>query len=151
MLIDAILSMLLSLSPFGEAKVGIPYAIYKGVDIHLTFFICLFANILVFPIMYFFLNSINKHFFKWRPYKKAAIYVAKRAKNGAKKGIHKYGYWGLMFFVLIPLPGTGVYAGTIASYIFRFEKKKSFIANSIGITISSLIIWGVTVASLYRM
>ena len=142
------IAILLSLSPFGEAKVGLPYAMLKGVNVYLAFSLCLIANILIFPLMYFFLNSLNRYFFKWRPYKKSAVFVARRAKEGAKKGIHKYGYWGLMLFVMIPLPGSGVYAGTIVSYLFRFKKRKAFIANTIGITLSSLIVWGVTIASM---
>lgn len=148
MLSDIIISMLLSISPFGEAKIGIPYGLIKGLNSYLCLFLCLIANILVFPLMYFFLNYINQHLFKWRPYKRSAIYVAQRAKKGAKKGIHKYGFWGLIAFVMLPIPGTGVYAGTIAAYIFRFNKKKAFVANSIGITLSSLIVWGISLASL---
>ncbi|WP_332911714.1 small multi-drug export protein [Algoriphagus boritolerans] len=45
----------------------------------------------------------------------------------------KYGFWGLMIFVLVPIPGTGVYAGTIAGYLFGLERKKAFLANTIGI------------------
>lgn len=145
---DVFWSALLSISPLGEAKVGIPYALVQGVNIYITFAICLLANILVFPLMLFFLKNINRYLFKFRTYKRSAIFVAKRARDGAKNGIHKYGYWGLIFFVMLPIPGTGVYAGTIASYIFRFNIKKAFIANTIGITLSSLIVWSISVASI---
>lgn len=143
-----IIGALLSISPFGEAKAGIPYALLKGVNIYLSFGLCLAANIAVYPIMLYFLKSVNRYFFRWNTYKKSAVYVARRAKNGAQKRIQKYGFWGLVFFVMIPLPGTGVYAGTIVSYIFRFGEKKSFIANTVGITISSVIVWFVTVTSM---
>lgn len=148
MLKDIIIAFFLSLSPLGEAKAGIPYALLKGINIYLALGLCLAANILVYPLMHFFLSSINRYFFRWRTYKKSAVFVARRAKNGAKNNIHKYGYWGLMLFVMIPFPGTGVYAGTIVSYIFRFERKKSFLANSVGITLSSIIVWCVTLASM---
>lgn len=148
MVLDILIAMLWSISPFGEAKVGIPYALFNDVNIYLAFIFCLIANILVFPVMIFFLDSVNRLFFRWRFYKKSAVWVARRAKTGARKGIEKYGFWGLMIFVMVPLPGTGVYAGTIASYIFRFERKKAFLANSIGIFLSSVIVWTVTVLSI---
>lgn len=148
MILDLIVAMLWSISPFGEAKVGIPYALFNDVNIYLAFIFCLFANILIFPIMLFFLDSVNRLFLKWRFYKKSALWVAKRAKTGAKKGVEKYGFWGLIVFVMMPLPGTGVYAGTIASYLFNFDRKKAFIANTIGITLSSIIVWTVTVLSM---
>lgn len=148
MIKDIIIAILLSLSPFGEAKVGIPYGMLNHVNIYLVFITCLIANILVFPMMMFFLEKINKSLLKWGFYKRSAIYVARRAKNGSGKQIKKYGFWGLMFFVMIPLPGTGVYAGSIATYLFKIEKTKAFTANVIGISISSLIIWVTTYISM---
>ena len=140
MLKEIIISILWSLSPFGEAKVGIPYGIANGLNPFLVFVICFGANVLVYPIMIFFLKHINSSFLRWRFYKKSAIWIARRAKTGSGNKIKKYGFWGLIFFVSIPLPGTGVYAGTIASYIFKIERKKAFWANTIGIFISSVIV-----------
>lgn len=143
-----ITAILLSLSPLGESKVGIPFGLLNNINIYLVFVLCLTANILVFPLMMFFLENINRHLLKWGFYKTTAIYVARRAKSGSGKQIKKYGFWGLLIFVMIPLPGTGVYAGSIASYIFNIEKKRAFMANSIGITLSALIIWGTTVLTM---
>lgn len=94
--------------------------------------------------MMFFLEHINRNLLRWHAYKKMAIWIARRAKVGSGDKIKKYGFWGLIFFVMIPLPGTGVYAGSIAGYIFKVETKTAFKANAIGIIISSLIVWGTT-------
>ncbi|SNY94830.1 COG2426 family protein [Flagellimonas pacifica] len=145
-MVDLLTSMLWSLSPFGEAKVGIPYGIMKGLNSYLVFGACFLANVAVFPLMMFFLEHINRYLIRWRFYKKSAIYVAKRAKTGSGKKIEKFGFFGLMFFVMIPLPGTGVYAGSIASYLFGIEKKKAFWANTIGIFISSVFVWTVAIS-----
>lgn len=148
MILDIIIAMLWSISPFGEAKVGIPYAILNGVNIYLAYLVCFVANVLVFPLMTFFLDVLNRYFFRWYHYKKAALFVARRAKAGAGKNVTKYGFWGLMIFVLVPIPGTGVYAGTIAAYLFRFERKKAFLANTIGIFFSCVIVWATTLAAM---
>lgn len=144
---ELINAALWSISPFGEAKVGLPYAILNGVNPWIAFIVCYIANVLVFPVMYFFLHFINKHFLKWRFYKIGAIKVAKRAKKGAGKGLKKYGFWGLIIFVMIPIPGTGVYAGTIAAYLFGLPKRHAFAANSIGIFFSCVIVWVATVVA----
>lgn len=141
MFLDILIAMLWSISPFGEAKLGIPYALLNDINIYLAFVLCFVANVLVFPIMTYFLEVVNRYFLKWYHYKKAAIFVGRRAKSGAGKTVNKYGFWGLMLFVLIPLPGTGVYAGTIAGYLFGLDRKKAFMANSIGIFISCVIVW----------
>ncbi|MDC7995348.1 small multi-drug export protein [Altibacter sp. HG106] len=148
MLKDTIIAMLWSVSPFGEAKVGIPYGLFNDVNIYLVFVVCFAANVLVFPIMKYFLHSINTYCLRWYFYKKAALWVARRAKVGSADKIKKYGFWGLMFFVSLPIPGTGVYAGTIAAYLFNFETKKAFLANTIGIFISSVIVWSTTLATM---
>tara|TARA_R110002124_G_C8974716_1_gene515947 strand:+ start:107561 stop:108019 length:459 start_codon:yes stop_codon:yes gene_type:complete len=148
MIQDIIIAILWSLSPFGEAKVGIPYGMVNGVNIYLVFALCFAANVLVFPLMMFFLDKINRNLLRWKFYKRSAIWVARRAKTGSGNKIKKYGFWGLIFFVSIPLPGTGVYAGSIASYLFKIEKGKAFWANTIGIFISSLIVWGTTLITM---
>ncbi len=139
-----IFTMLWSLSPLGEAKVGIPYGLLHDLNPLMVLIVAVLANIFVFPMMMFFLNSLNILLTRWVWYKKSAIWVAKRAKKGSGDALGKYGYVGLALFVMIPLPGTGVYAGTIATYLFKMDTKKAFLANSIGITISSLIVWSVT-------
>lgn len=151
MLVDLIIAILWSLSPFGEAKVGIPYGILSGLNIYLVFISCFLANVLVFPMMMFFLEKINRYFLRWVFYKKSAIFVARRAKTGSGEKIKRFGFWGLIFFVMIPLPGTGVYAGSIATYLFKIEKHKAFWANTIGIFFSSVIIWSATLASMRSM
>lgn len=145
---DLLVAMLWSISPLGEAKVGIPYALLNGVNPFLAFVLCFLANVLIFPIMNFFLDVINRYFFRWYYYKKAAIFVARRAKVGAGNNVRKYGFWGLMIFVMVPLPGTGVYAGTIAGYLFGMDRKNSFWANAIGIFFSCLIVWITTLLAL---
>ena len=137
---DILFTFLISFSPFGEARAGIPYGEIVGLPILLVFIIGLTANLLVFPIFYRAIEFSNKHFFKNKYYKKSAIYLSSRARTKTKTIIKKYGAWGLMVFVMIPLPVTGAYIGTIASYIFGISYRKSLIAISSGITISSIMV-----------
>jgi len=137
---DILFTFLISFSPFGEARAGIPYGEIVGLPILLVFIIGLTANLLVFPIFYRAIEFSNKHFFKNKYYKKSAIYLSSRARTKTKTIIKKYGVWGLMVFVMIPLPVTGAYIGTIAAYIFGISYKKSLIAISSGITISSIMV-----------
>jgi len=148
MVLDLIIAILWSLSPLGEAKVGIPYGLLRGLNSYLVLVVCFLANAMVFPLMLFFLEYVNRYLLRWNLYKKMAIWVAKRAKLGSGAKIRKYGFWGLMFFVMIPLPGTGVYAGSIATYLLKMERSKAFMANTIGIFFSSLFIWLATIASM---
>ncbi len=140
MLQDILFTFLISFSPFGEARAGIPYGELNGLPIMLVFIVALAANLLVFPIFYKVIELANKNLSKNPLYKKMALYLALRARTKTKEVIKKYGVWGLMIFVMIPLPVTGAYIGTIAAFIFGISYQKSLIAISSGITISSIMV-----------
>ena len=137
---DILFTFLISFSPFGEARAGIPYGELVGLPILLVFVIGLTANLLVFPVFYKAIELANKHLWKNPLYKRTAVYLASRARTKTRIIIKKYGVWGLMVFVMIPLPVTGAYIGTIAAYIFGISYRRSLIAISSGITISSIMV-----------
>ena len=137
---DVLITFLISFSPFGEARAGIPYGELNGLPIMLVFIVGLIANLLVFPIFYKAIEMANKSLWKNPLYKKTALYLALRARSKTQKVIKKYGVWGLMIFVMIPLPVTGAYIGTIAAFIFGISYQKSLLAVSIGITLSSIMV-----------
>ena len=132
---------LISISPFGEAKVGIPIAIaIDNLPTTTILLVGILGNLLVFPLFYKFIEISNKHLLKNKLYKKSAIKLSLRARRKTKNIIGKYGSLGLMIFVMIPLPFTGAYIGTIASYIFGISYIKSLFSISCGIIISCTII-----------
>ena len=73
MLKDILFTFLISFSPFGEARVGIPYAIeHTDLTLIWVFLIALSANLLVFPLFYRVIEFFNNHFLKSKWYRKAA-------------------------------------------------------------------------------
>lgn len=134
-----LVTFLLSISPFGEARVGIPYAILNDAPYLPAFMIGLFANLLIYPMLMWLINTFNKRFWSHRLYKKSVVRLSRVAKKRTGNSIQKYGFWGLMVFVMIPLPGTGAYVGTIAAAIFKIEYRRAFMAISLGVIISCII------------
>ena len=96
---DILFTFLISFSPFGEARAGIPYGELVGLPILLVFAIGLTANLLVFPIFYKAIELANKHLWKNPLYKRTAIYLSSRARTKTKTIIKKYGVWGLMVYL----------------------------------------------------
>jgi uncharacterized membrane protein len=137
MLKDILFTFLISFSPFGEARVGIPYGIeHTDLTLIWVFIIALSANLLVFPLFYRVIEFFNNHFLKSKWYRKAAIYLSLRARRKTGAVVQKYGAIGLMIFVMIPFPFTGAYIGTIAAYIFKINYKKALLAINIGVLIA---------------
>lgn len=133
-------SIFLSILPIAELRGGIPYAIANDLNPLITFFICVGANILVFPIVFFFLEFLHPLFLKIDLYKRLfdKFIIKTREKIGNK--IEKYGFWGLMIFVMIPLPVTGAYSGSFAAWLFNIPKKKAFLAVSLGVIMAGIIV-----------
>ena len=56
-----------------------------------------------------------------------------------KAQIEKYGFWGMVLFVGIPLPGTGAWTGCLIAAVLNMNKKKAFLAALLGIIMASVI------------
>ena len=72
-------------------------------------------------------------------------------KRTLKKGriINNLKYYGLIIFVSIPLPLTGVWTGAIAAFLFGLSKHKSMLAIIYGVLISSTIVTIMTLYGIY--
>lgn len=135
-----IYTFILSISPFGEARVGIPYGILNDIHIVWVFVIGLAGNLLIFPLFMWLINTFDKKLWPFRPYKKSVLFFSKRAKKGINiKKNKQFGFFALMLFVMVPFPGTGAYMGTIAAYVTKMERKRAFLAVSLGVLISCVI------------
>ena len=137
---DYFYSIILSMLPIAELRGGIPYALANGIHPVTAYLMCVTANILAFPIVYFFMGFFHDLFHKmsWYANLFEKIVVRTRAKVGEK--IEKWGFWGLMVFVMIPLPVTGAYTGSFAAWVFGIEKQKGFLAVTAGVLIAGLIV-----------
>lgn len=139
MIEQLIYTFLISISPLGEARAGIPYAILKDVPFVLAFVVGLSANLLVFPLLMWLIDTFSTKLWPNRTYRKGVINISRRAKKGVGSNLTKYGFWALMIFVMIPLPGTGAYLGTIAAYVLKVERNKAFWAVSSGVLVACTI------------
>lgn len=135
-----IISFVISMCPILELRGGILAARALGLNPIASFIICYIGNILPVPFIILLIkeiinklrdskvNFLNK-FVKW---------IDKKVED--KKGqIEKYGFWGLVLFIGIPLPGTGAWTGCLIAAMLDMDKKKSFIAACIGVLMAGII------------
>ncbi|MBN2736839.1 MAG: small multi-drug export protein [Spirochaetales bacterium] len=132
--------ILLSMAPISELRGGIPFAIQNGFHPVAAYFICVSFNALVSPLLYFFLNTVNKLLLKWTFYKNIFEKLVERARNKLHDKVEKYGFWGITLFVAIPLPVTGAITGTLGGWVLGLEKKKIFLASLVGVMIAGVVV-----------
>jgi uncharacterized membrane protein len=133
-------AFILSLLPVSELRGGIPLAVAHGISLVSAYFLCVFANMLVIPFFYIFLKTLHNLFYKVRIYQLVFDRYVHRTFNRAEKKVKKYGYWGVMLFVAIPLPVTGAYTGTLAAWLLKLDMKKAFWFLALGVLIAGVIV-----------
>lgn len=141
--------ILLSILPISELRGGIPLAIAYGINPVLAFLICALANIAIIPIVFLFLETLNKLLLRIQWYQDFFNKTLEHARHKIRKKLEKYGYLGLMIFVAIPLPVTGAYTGTLGAWALGLSKRKSFAYIALGVIIAGIIVTLVSYYGLY--
>ena len=65
-------------------------------------------------------------------------YICKKVDKN-KSSIEKYGFWGLVLFVGIPLPGTGAWTNAMVAGMLEMDRKKALLAITLGVFVASII------------
>ena len=131
---------IISLMPILELRGGLIAASLLGLDPVRSYIISIIGNIIPVPFILWFINSILNWMrnSKREKIKGIAKWLDKKVDKNKEK-IEKFGFWGLVLFVGIPLPGTGAWTGCLIASVLEMDRKKSFIAAMIGIFMASII------------
>ena len=133
-----IIIFIISLMPILELRGGMLAATLLKVPYIKGLVICVIGNILPIPFVLLLLEKILELFEKWSVTRKVVRWLEKKAQS-KRAQIDKYGYFGLILFVGIPLPGTGAWTGSLVAIMLGLDRKKSFICIMIGVILASII------------
>ncbi|HIH43126.1 TPA: phosphatase PAP2 family protein [Candidatus Woesearchaeota archaeon] len=135
-----LIMILLTIVPFLELRASILYGIFST-NLHWStvFLVCVITNILLGPVLYFFLDKIMHIFLRVRWIHKLYTRIVERPRKKIHEAVEKYGTLGVAVFIGIPLPGTGTYSAAIGSYLLNLGYKRFFIANIFGVLIAGTI------------
>ena len=141
---------IISLMPILELRGGLIAASLLHLNPIVSYIICIIGNILPVPFILWFMNSILKWMRKSKRFHKIADWLDKKVEN-KKDQIERLGFWGLVLFVGIPLPGTGAWTGCLIASVLEMDRKKAFIATMIGIFMASIIMMILSFGVLQRI
>jgi putative small multidrug export related protein len=131
---------IVSMFPILELRGGLLAAAALKINPVESYIICVIGNFIPIPFILLLIKSIIKKMLesKIKLFNSFAFWLHKKSdKNKAQ--IEKYGFWGLVLFVGIPLPGTGAWTGALIASLLEMERKKAFLAISVGIIMASAI------------
>lgn len=133
-----IVIFIISLLPILEMRGGMIAATLLGVPYLRALIICMIGNILPIPFILLFIRKIFDWLKKFRVTGRFVNWLETRTLK--KRGqIDKFGFWGLILFVGIPLPGTGGWTGALLASLLGIPVKKSSLAIGIGICLCAVI------------
>lgn len=142
MLVNVLLTFLISMVPIIELRGAVPFGVAMGVNPFLALAVAIIGNMIPVPFIFFFARK----FLEWGKDKKLigkfCNWVLKKGEKGGKKLTKKTGqsvYFALVLFVGIPIPGTGAWTGTLAASLLDLDFKKSSIAVICGIALAGAI------------
>lgn len=137
---DWIVVFIISLFPILECRLGMFTAIVLlQMNPFVGFIISFIGNILPIPFILLLINWIFD-ILKKIPIICKPIYWLEQRTLKKRDKIDKYGIWGLLLFVAIPLPGTGGWTGALLASLLHLDRKKSFGVICVGVFIAGLII-----------
>jgi uncharacterized membrane protein len=138
---------ILSLVPTFEGRYAIVYGIGKGYSLWgtlLVAFVGVLLLSLILPPLLPFVDRVMLWLEK-TPLRKVAhlyLYYVERVRRKAHPYVERWGFWGLLIFVAVPLPGTGVWTGALAAYLLGIEKGRAIPALILGGLLSMAITVG---------
>ena len=133
-----LLVFIISLMPILELRGGLIAAALLGVSPVKSYIISIIGNIIPVPFILWFINKILDWMRGRKRLSKVAKWLDKKVEK-RKGSIEKYGFWGLVLFVGIPLPGTGAWTGCLIASVLEMDRRKAFLATMIGIFMASII------------
>jgi len=139
--VNELIVLLFAAIPVLEVRASVPLGI---IAYHLNpatvIVLSIIGSVLpVFPLLWCLKNLTVKlrekpafdKFFDW-------LFKRTRAKSALIKDLELV---GLALFIGVPLPGTGVWTGTIAAYLLDLPWIPTFIAATVGTALASAIMW----------
>lgn len=134
---------LISMTPIIELRGAIPVAVGMGLDPIPTLIICIIGNMVPVPFIFFFGRRLLVWGSRTRWFGRFCNWALSRGEQGSQqlqaKGRNGL-YIALLFFVGIPIPGTGAWMGTFAASLLNMDFKKSFFYIIVGDALAGVLV-----------
>ena len=139
--------ILLTLTPFLESRASIPYGILVlKMPVWFVFAVAIGINILMGFFWYYIYDKVI-HLLRYvKPLEKLYQKYVERTQKKIHPYVEKYGEWGLIAFIGVPLPGSGVISGSLAGYLLGMSKKHVHLGIIFGAIIAGLLVTAITLS-----
>lgn len=138
--------VVLSMAPVVELRGALPWAIAHGLPVWLSYFLCVFSNMIPVPFLLLFIKKL----LEWMKTRKSLAKYALWIENHAQKKLdvyYKYKLLGLFVLVAIPLPGTGAWTGALVAALLGIERKQASLMILLGVAAAGAIMLAISLGA----
>lgn len=139
-----ITTFFISMVPVVELRLGLPYGIALGLEYPLALMAALLGNMVPVPFIIAYIERI----FAWlrKHFPKMDAFICRLENRAHIKGetVQKYGPWGLLIFVAIPIPGTGAWTGSLIAALLGIKADRAVPVILLGVCIAAAIMTFIT-------
>lgn len=129
-----------SMIPIIELRGAVPMGYFFDLPWWKTYIISVIGNMLPVPFILLFINKI----IRWMSvskvgfFNKVANWLLRKVEKNREK-IEKYGFWGVCFFIAVPLPVTGAWTGSLVSATIGLKFWRAMLSALLGVMIAGVI------------
>ncbi|MFZ5817588.1 MAG: COG2426 family protein [Bacillota bacterium] len=125
--------------PLIELRGAIPIGVALGLPALEVFLLAMLGNMAPVPLILLLLGPVRRWANRWPLVGPVLRWAEERAwKRRAQ--VEKYGFWGLVAFVGVPLPGTGAWTGSLVAVLLEMRFWPALLANLLGVLIAGVLI-----------
>lgn len=130
-----------SMIPIIELRGGIPLGMALGLPWWQSFLFAVIGNMIPVPFILLFINKIIAWMSRSRVkfFNKVGNFLLKKAEKNREK-IEKYAFWGVCFFVAVPLPVTGAWTGSMVASTIGMKFWKALLSCFFGVLIAATVV-----------
>lgn len=129
-----------SMIPIIELRGAVPMGAVFDMPWYLTYVLSVLGNMVPVPFILLLIKKVIELMSKSKVkfFNKIANFLLRKVEKKRAK-IEKYAFWGVCFFVAIPLPVTGAWTGSLVASMIDMKPWKAFLSCLLGVMISGVI------------
>lgn len=135
MILDLLFVAGITLIPAVELRGSIPVGLALELHPLAVFLVAVAANCLLIPPSFLVLDLTYERWLSKSAFVRAQV---ERIRAAGQKLVDRYELLGLMFFVAVPLPGTGAYSGVLLAWLLGTRRAASMLAIAAGVVLAGV-------------
>jgi uncharacterized membrane protein len=143
-----LVTLLLAMAPISELRGAIPYAWTQGMNHVSAYILSVIGNLIPVVPLLLFLGPASKFLRRFKPFDKFFSWWFSHTLRRSRL-VEKYEALGLVLFVMIPLPVTGAWTGSVAAFLLGIRFRFAFPAIILGVLLAGIIVSSVCLGAIH--